>query len=79
MTKPVITQKEPYAVQLEADKNYAWCACGLSKNQPFCDGAHKETDFKPVIFQVEEAKTAYLCGCKMTGNGPMCDGTHKNI
>ncbi|MCP3685587.1 MAG: CDGSH iron-sulfur domain-containing protein [bacterium] len=27
-----------------ADKKpdvYYWCACGESKNQPFCDGAHK--------------------------------------
>lgn len=44
--------------------------------QPFCDGSHKITAFKPVRFTVEEKKTAYLCGCKQTGTPPFCDGTH---
>ena len=35
-----IAAKEPKGVTLEAGKSYAWCACGLSKNQPFCDGTH---------------------------------------
>jgi len=79
MTEPVIVQKEPYEVELEAGKTYAWCACGLSKSQPFCDGAHKETDFKPIVFEAEETTTAYLCGCKKSGNAQMCDGSHKNL
>ncbi|WP_082305690.1 MULTISPECIES: CDGSH iron-sulfur domain-containing protein [unclassified Pseudoalteromonas] len=32
----------PTAVEVEARKAYMWCACGLSKKQPFCDGAHKK-------------------------------------
>lgn len=79
MTEPVIAQKEPYAVELEAGKTYAWCACGQSKNQPFCDGSHKDTGFKPTVFEAEATKTAYLCGCKKTGGAPMCDGTHKSL
>ena len=35
MSEPKIAAKQPAAVQLEAGKTYAWCACGLSKNQPF--------------------------------------------
>ena len=31
----------PFAMAVEAGKDYWWCACGLSKNQPFCDGSHK--------------------------------------
>ena len=34
MTKGVCVQKSPYAMELEAG-DYYWCACGLSKKQPF--------------------------------------------
>jgi CDGSH-type Zn-finger protein len=37
---PKIARYKPYYEELEADKTYLWCACGLSKNQPFCDGSH---------------------------------------
>ena len=40
---PHIAQKSPYPTALEAGKTYFWCACGQSKNQPFCDGSHKLT------------------------------------
>tara|TARA_Y100001949_G_C15881380_1_gene283960 strand:+ start:322 stop:549 length:228 start_codon:yes stop_codon:yes gene_type:complete len=29
-------------VSVEVGKRYSWCSCGFSKNQPFCDGTHKE-------------------------------------
>ena len=45
MANPVIAQKAPCPVNVEAGKTYAWCSCGLSKNQPFCDGSHKGTGF----------------------------------
>ena len=32
----------PIEVTLEANRQYYWCSCGLSKSQPFCDGSHKE-------------------------------------
>ena len=79
MSKPVIAQKGPYAVDLEKGKQYAWCACGRSSNQPFCDGSHQGTEFSPTVFKAEESKTAYLCGCKHTGNKPFCDGTHAKL
>lgn len=41
MTSPNIARKEPFAVAVEAGKDYWWCACGLSNSQPFCDGTHK--------------------------------------
>ena len=68
MAGPTIAQKEPYEVELVAGKKYAWCACGLSKSQPFCDGSHKHTDMSPVVFTAEETGTAWLCGCKHTGD-----------
>ena len=79
MSKPAIPQKAPYAVELEEGKTYAWCACGQSGNQPFCDGSHKGSEFSPMRFTADETKTAYICGCKHTANAPFCDGTHKRL
>ena len=79
MSEPVIAQAEPYETELVAGKTYAWCACGLSAKQPFCDGSHKITDIRPIIFAAEETETAWLCGCKRTGSGPHCDGTHNSL
>lgn len=76
MDKPVEAQGAPYIVDVEAGKKYAWCACGRSATQPFCDGAHKGTNFEPVIFEAEETKSVFLCGCKRTKKTPFCDGTH---
>ncbi len=74
-----IAQKFPYLVELEAGKAIYWCACGQSKNQPFCDGSHKSTQFTPVAYTPAAAGRAALCGCKQTKNRPMCDGSHKAL
>lgn len=79
MSDPHIAAKNPAKVELEAGKTYAWCACGHSQSQPFCDGSHKTTDFKPLVFKAEETKTAFLCQCKHSSNKPFCDGTHKKL
>lgn len=76
---PNIAQKSPYLVQLEAKKQYSWCACGLSKNQPFCDGSHSNSGMKSLKFIVEETKQYNLCGCKHSNNKPFCDGSHSKI
>lgn len=78
MTDPVCAQKAPYKADL-APGTYWWCACGMSKNQPFCDGSHKGSGMTPTKLDVTEAKTFWLCGCKRSGNSPHCDGTHKNL
>ena len=67
----------PIAVELEEGKKYAWCTCGLSDNQPYCNGAHKGSDMSPKICTAEKTGTFYLCACKETNNGPFCDGSHK--
>ena len=77
--KGKIAVKEPAAVDLEKGKVYAWCACGSSSSQPFCDGSHSGTDFMPKVFTAEETKTAYLCQCKQTDNPGFCDGSHTKL
>lgn len=79
MDEPKIAAAAPAAFDLEAGKNYAWCACGLSANQPLCDGSHQGTGFSPHVFRAEEAKTVYFCMCKRTGGAPFCDGTHSSL
>jgi len=79
MSEPVITQKQPYKTKLEKGKSYAWCACGRSTKQPFCDGSHADTGFKPVVVKTEETKTVFFCGCKMTAGQPYCDGRHNSL
>ena len=79
MSEPKIAQKGPYDVDVEEGKTYAWCACGRSDNQPFCDASHKGTEFSPVIYQAESDETKYFCGCKHTGSPPFCDGTHSSV
>ena len=77
MEKPVSAQKSPYKVKVEKGKTYFWCACGLSRKQPFCDGSHKkERKFKSLKYLATESKEVFFCGCKMTGHQPLCDGSH---
>ena len=75
----MIPQKAPYAAEVEEGKTYYWCACGRSKNQPFCDGSHQGTGFEPIAFTPEKTDTVYLCGCKRTSDRPFCDGTHQKL
>jgi len=78
MAAPVIAQKSPYTLDLDPG-TYWWCACGRSRNQPFCDGSHKDTGLTPVRFDVTEKKTVWLCGCKHTAVRPFCDGSHNKL
>lgn len=79
MTKAIVAGNKPKAVELKKGEDYFWCTCGRSKNQPFCDGSHRGTDFTPKKFTAEEDGEAYLCQCKATGNSPFCDGTHRGL
>jgi len=74
-----IAGRSPAAIELEPGKKYAFCVCGRSQEQPFCDGSHKGTSFKPHLFTVEGSETQWLCMCKHTRNVPYCDGTHKTL
>lgn len=78
MGKPNIIRKGSEHLELEPG-NYFWCQCGLSKKEAFCDGSHKDTEFKPVPFTIEEKKKVAICQCKHTKNPPFCDGTHREL
>lgn len=76
---PIVAQKAPYPVEVEAGKTYFWCACGRSANQPFCDGSHKDTGLSPLKHIAEKNGKAFFCGCKATRTSPLCDGSHKAL
>jgi CDGSH iron-sulfur domain-containing protein 3 len=77
--QPIVAQKAPYGVDVEADKTYYWCVCGRSQKQPFCDGTHKGTGLAPLAYKATETKKLWFCGCKMTKGKPLCDGSHKSL
>ncbi|MCV6590403.1 MAG: CDGSH iron-sulfur domain-containing protein [Marinobacterium sp.] len=70
---------KPVIVQLKAGETYAWCACGRSGIQPFCDGSHQGTGLDPVVFVAEKDACVALCTCKNTATPPLCDGSHKQL
>lgn len=79
MADPIVAQKSPYGVEVEAGKEYWWCACGRSKTQPFCDGAHKGTGLAPMGWKAAKSETVWFCGCKATKDKPLCDGSHNRL
>jgi len=70
---------EPAMVKLEKGKKYLWCQCGKSKTQPFCDGTHHGSKFKPLLFEAKRDGAVKLCNCKATKKGPFCDNSHLGI
>ena len=83
MADPKIAGKGPIAMDMEPGL-YAWCGCGLSKNQPFCDNAHKGTEYEgsdvaAMAVEIEEEGEKHWCNCKHTKTPPFCDGTHSTL
>ena len=79
MEKGKVAGKAPIMVDCEEGKVYAWCSCGMSENQPFCNGAHKGTEHAPLVMKAEETKAMAFCTCKQTSNPPFCDGSHSGL
>ena len=75
---PKIAQTFPYIVDEKCGKR-AFCSCGLSRKNPYCDGSHKGTGFSPEIIEITEDKKVAWCGCKQSSKGAFCDGSHKNL
>jgi CDGSH-type Zn-finger protein len=78
MNEPKIPHYSPIVQEVNAG-TYWWCACGASKTQPFCDGAHKGSGYKSLKFEVAEPRTIAWCACKHTKNPPFCDGSHGKL
>ena len=88
---PRIAKTEPAAVNVVPGKIYAWCTCGLSEKQPFCDGTHKRIEhpinennepvlpFKSLKVEFEKEEEVWFCQCKQTKNPPYCDGRHNKL
>ncbi|WP_019624406.1 glutamate synthase-related protein [Thioalkalivibrio thiocyanoxidans] len=74
-----IAAVEPKGVELKKGKEYYFCRCGRSKDQPFCDGSHAGTGLEPIALTPEEDGEALMCQCKQSGNLPYCDGTHQQF
>ncbi|HWA91714.1 MAG TPA: CDGSH iron-sulfur domain-containing protein [Rhizomicrobium sp.] len=79
MSEPRIASRKGFYFEVKAGKRYLWCSCGRSAGQPFCDGSHAGTGFKPVLFQATRDEDAIFCGCKHTATAPFCDGAHTNL
>ena len=85
---PHMAKPGPQMVKVEPGKIYAWCTCGLSQKQPFCDGTHKTIKpvlnelgesvlpFKSLTIEFEKEEEVWFCQCKQTKNPPFCDGSH---
>jgi CDGSH-type Zn-finger protein len=78
MEKPTIAQKSPYVLDNQAG-DYFWCACGKSANQPFCDGSHKGSEYRPLKTNLESKGKKAWCGCKHSKHPPFCDGSHVKL
>jgi CDGSH-type Zn-finger protein len=76
--RKINTGIEPAALELEAG-TYLYCQCGYSKAQPFCDGSHHGTNFKPLLFEVKQKQKIKLCTCKLTSKPPYCDNSHLKL
>ena len=78
MEKPVIVQKRSLKLEMEPG-TYMWCACGRSNKQPYCDGSHKGTGFKPQKVVIEEKQVFPWCMCRYSEKGARCDGKHREL
>src|SRR5271156_4490685 len=61
---PEIGGRRPIAINVVAGESYWWCACGRSKTQPFCDGSHKGSEFRPQEWKATANEEVWFCTCK---------------
>src|SRR5688572_21075055 len=74
--EPEIAGMEPITLDVVKGETYWWCACGRSKEQPFCDGSHEGTRFEPLEWTSPRSRPIMFCTCKRTKTPPFCDDSH---
>ena len=75
MRRPACPQNGPYVVMVEQGREYLWCACGLSKSQPWCDGSHEGTAYEPIAFTAPLSAEFHMCGCNARTTSLIALGT----
>lgn len=76
--KPIIVQLRSLKMDMEPG-TYFWCSCGKSNKQPFCDGSHKGTNFKPERVVIEQRQKVAWCMCRHSDKGAICDHKHREL
>jgi CDGSH iron-sulfur domain-containing protein 3 len=88
---PHVAADHPTMVKVVPGKIYAWCTCGFSAKQPFCDGTHKRIEpitneqaeavlpYTSLKIEFDKEEEVWFCQCKQTKTPPFCDGSHKAI
>ncbi len=73
-----MSTKDPFFQVTEPAGEVLYCACGRSKNRPYCDGSHGGTGTSPWRIDVPApgGRSMKICGCGKTGIGPFCDDSH---
>ena len=77
-SKQSYVTNKPLKVALEPG-NHLYCVCGMSKDNPFCNGSHHGTGKKPILFEVKKKRKMSYCTCKMTKTPPYCDMSHEQM
>ena len=60
MTKGKRAGDGPIAVEVEKDKSYYWCACGLSKKQPFATGHTEKLSLDLYLIKLKKLKKNFF-------------------
>jgi CDGSH-type Zn-finger protein len=62
----------------KAGTKVAFCACGESGKDPYCDGSHaaKNTGKTPIVVDIDKDKKMAWCMCKKSEIMPACNGSH---
>ena len=77
--QPAAPPATPHFIDVIEGRTYAWCACGRSRNQPFCDGSHAGSGAGPVPYTARRSCRVVFCGYKSSKRAPICDGSHTGV